>query len=56
MIERILFGIAAVCFLLAVAHVGLGTLELTPLGLFFTALGLLAATIEVPAIVRRRVP
>lgn len=53
MVERLLFGVAALCFLLALAHVNLGTLELVPLGLFFLALGLLAAALPLPAHWRR---
>lgn len=39
-ISKIMFGIAAVCFLLALLGVGLGGLDLMILGLLFIALGL----------------
>jgi hypothetical protein len=48
MISRFLFGLAALAFLLALAHVTLGTLDLLPLGLFLLALGLLAADVPWP--------
>jgi hypothetical protein len=37
--HQILVGIAAVCFLLLAAGVGIGSLPLLPIGLFFFALG-----------------
>jgi hypothetical protein len=39
-ISKIMFGIAVVCFLLALLGVGLGGLDLMILGLLFIALGL----------------
>lgn len=39
-INRIMFGLAALCFLLSVFGVALGTLNLISLGLLFLALGL----------------
>jgi len=53
MIARILFGAAALAFLLALAHVTLGTLEMVPLGLFLLALGLLTADVPWPATLHR---
>lgn len=53
MIERILFGLAALAFLLAFAHVTVGTLELVPFGLFLVSLGLLVAVGSLPAVWRR---
>jgi hypothetical protein len=38
--NRIMFGIAALCFILSVFGVALGTLNLFALGLAFLALGL----------------
>jgi hypothetical protein len=39
-INKIMFGIAAVCFLLSLLTISLGTLNLVTLGLLFIALGL----------------
>lgn len=39
-VSKIMFGIAAVCFLLALLTVSLGSLDLVTLGLLFIALGL----------------
>ena len=39
-INRIMFGLAALCFLLSVFGVALGTINLISLGLLFLALGL----------------
>lgn len=39
-ISKIMFGIAAVCFLLSLLTVSLGALNLVTLGLLFIALGL----------------
>ena len=38
-VNRIMFGLAALCFLLSVFGVALGTLNLIALGLTFLALG-----------------
>ncbi|MEX2586990.1 MAG: hypothetical protein WD602_03220 [Actinomycetota bacterium] len=40
-VNRIMYGLAALCFLLALLGVGLGALDLVTLGLLFIALGLL---------------
>lgn len=39
-INKIMFGVAAVCFLLALLTVTVGSLNLVTLGLLFLALGL----------------
>lgn len=39
-ISKIMFGVAAACFLLSLLTVTLGALNLVTLGLFFLALGL----------------
>ncbi len=39
-VNRIMFGLAALCFLLALLGVALGTFNLVTLGLLFLALGL----------------
>lgn len=39
-VNKIMFGLAALCFLLVLLTVTLGTLNLTALGLLFLALGL----------------
>lgn len=38
--NKLMFGIAAVCFLLSLLTISLGTLNLVTLGLLFIALGL----------------
>ena len=40
-VNRIMFALAAVCFLLALLGVALGAFDLVTLGLLFIALGLL---------------